>query len=327
MSDNPPCAQPCGLSCSSVDSAGLCPGRLPLRLDDVLARFWRESERGVCDTGRYRLPYFSWGKGPPLLFIHGLADSRWSFLLPIARLAEHFRCIAYDLPNGYDDGARLRSYQHETLVDDVWALLDHLGIERSYVLGASFGATIALRALRRRPDRLPRAVLQGGMAYRPLRRAERWLAWLARFLPGPTARIPKREKILDLIHRERFARQPPEVWRAFVTWTGAARLAAMGHQARWLHGLDLRDELPDIRQPVLLICGDHDTVVPAGHTEMLQNGLPSAGVVVLEGCGHLPAYTHPEAFAEVVRQFLTPPGPAPSLRHPLTCQEASARGE
>ena len=58
---------------------------------------------------------------------------------------------------------------------------------------------------------------------------------------------------------------------------------------------------------MLLVCGDRDTVVPPRHTQMLQAGLPSAGVVVLEGCGHVPSYTHPEAFAEVVRQFLTPP--------------------
>jgi pimeloyl-ACP methyl ester carboxylesterase len=39
---------------------------------------------------------------------------------------------------------------------------------------------------------------------------------------------------------------------------------------------------------------------------MLLHGLPNAGRVILEGCGHVPSYTHPEAVAEVVRQFLTP---------------------
>jgi pimeloyl-ACP methyl ester carboxylesterase len=58
---------------------------------------------------------------------------------------------------------------------------------------------------------------------------------------------------------------------------------------------------------VLLIAGDRDHIVPMAHTEMLRAALPSAGLVVLEGCGHVPGYTHPEAFAEVIRQFLTPP--------------------
>jgi pimeloyl-ACP methyl ester carboxylesterase len=298
---------------------GVCPGHARLVLAEVLARFEREAERGVCDTGRYRMPWHVWGQGPPLVLVHGVSDSRWSFILPMARLSEHFRCIAYDLPNGHDDGARLRRYRHEDLVADLWALLDQLGVGRCYILGSSFGATVALAALHANPGRLPRAVLQGGLAFRPLRRAERWLSWLARFLPGTTARIPKREKILEVIHRPLFARQPDEVWRAFVDWTGRARLSALGYQAQWLHKLDLRGILPSIRQPVLLISGDSDRVVPMAHIDMLQAGLPSAGVVVLEGCGHVPSYTHPEALAEVVRRFLTPSGEAAPFQQPLPC--------
>jgi pimeloyl-ACP methyl ester carboxylesterase len=308
MTIRPPSDSPCEAVCPGPGSLGCetCPAHGSRGLADVVARYWREANCGVCVTGRYRMPYFVWGNGPSLVFIHGVGDSSTSFLLPIARLSAHFRCIAYNLPSG-QDGARLWRYRHEDLVADLWALLDQLGIERAYVLGSSFGATIALRALAERPDRLPRAVLQGGFAHRPLRRAERWLSWLARFLPGPTARLPKREKLLKLVHGEMFRDQPPEVWRAFIDWTGRSRLAALGHQAWWLNRLDLRPLLPTIRQPVLLVCGDRDRLAPLAHAEMMNASLPSAGMVVLEGCGHFPSYTHAEPFAEVVRQFLTPP--------------------
>jgi pimeloyl-ACP methyl ester carboxylesterase len=272
-----------------------------------MARYWREAQHGTCDTGRYRMPYWSWGSGPPLVFVHGVADNRASFILPSARLSAYFRCIAYDLPNGFDDGARLWRYRHEDLVADLWSLLDHLAIERSYVLGSSFGSTVALRALADCPQRLPRAVLQGPLVHRPLRRAERWFSWLARFLPGTTARIPRRAKLLRLVHGKPFQGQSPEVWRAFLEWTGQARLAALGHQTQWLHRLDLRSLLPAIRQPVLLVCGDCDPVVPIDRAEVLQAGLGSVGTAVLEGCGHMPSYTHPELFADVVRRFLSPP--------------------
>jgi pimeloyl-ACP methyl ester carboxylesterase len=325
MSELPPCGQPCGLSCAAVEAVDPdCPGHARLLLNETLARFWREAERGVVRAARYRMSYHSWGKGPPLVFIHGVADSRWSFLLPMARLSAHFRCVAYDLPAGRD-GARLWGYRHEYLVEDLWELLDGLGVGRAYVLGSSFGSTVALEAMRARPQRLPRGVLQGGLAYRPLRRAERWLSWLARLLPGPAARIPRRKKILEMVHKEPFARQPEEVWRAFVAWTGEGRLSTLGHQARWLHRLDLRQRLPAVGQPVLLVYGDRDPAMR--HAEVLQAGLPAAGLAVLEGCGHQPSYTHPEAFAEVVRQFLTPPGGAAggacggqAGRHSLPCQ-------
>src|SRR5690242_17386939 len=177
-------AHDCALSCADV--CALHPGEqiAPIDFAEARRRFAREAAHGVCDTGRYRLPYYTWGEGPPLLFVHGVGDSCRSFIQPISRLSAHFRCIAYDLPSGRRDRARLRRYTHDDLVADVWALLDRLGMRQSYILGSSFGSTIVLKAMHAHPERLPRGILQGGLAYRPLRRVERFLAYLGRFLPG-----------------------------------------------------------------------------------------------------------------------------------------------
>jgi pimeloyl-ACP methyl ester carboxylesterase len=283
-------------------------GLPPIALAEAQSRFRREAVRGTCDTGRYRMPWYSWGQGPPLLFIHGLGDSSRSFLMPISRLSAHFRCLAYDQPAGGADGARLARYTHRDLVADVWALLDSLGIQKSYVLASSFGATIALEALRQQPRRLPRAILQGGLAHRPLRRAELLLARLCRLLPGTTAWLPLRRRLLRRFNPGLFDDRPPEVWEYFVDCCGRARVAAAAWQALILHRLDVRPILPQVRQPVLLVCGDRDLIVPPYHEEVLLRGLPNAGRAILEGSGHVPSYTHPEVFAEVVRQFLTPSG-------------------
>jgi pimeloyl-ACP methyl ester carboxylesterase len=264
------------------------------------------------------MPYYTWGEGPPLVFVHGVCDSSRSFLMTVSRLAARFRCIAYDLPAGRGDGALLRRYTHDDLASDFWALLDHLGLRQSYVLASSFGATIAIKALAARPERLPRAILQGALASRRLRRAELFLARLGRWLPGTTAWLPWREKILRAVNRGLFDHRSPEVWRYFIECTARPRVAAFAHQALWLHGVDVRPLLPTIRQPVLLLCGDRDRVVPPHYQEVLLAGLPSAGRVVIEGCGHVPSYTHPEVFAEVVRQFLTP-APAHAASCPSSC--------
>ena len=174
--DSPRCDQPCALACPDVCPLHAPAALPPIDLDDALQRFDREAVRGVCDTGRYRMPYYVWGEGPPLVFVHGAMDSSRAWVMPISRLSAHFRCVAYDLPNGRDDGARLGRHTHAGLVADFFALLDHLGRRRGYVFASSFGSTIALPALRERPERLPRAVLQGGLALRPLRRLERFLA-------------------------------------------------------------------------------------------------------------------------------------------------------
>src|SRR5581483_233195 len=100
------------------------PAAIPLPA--ALAAFDREARPGTLDTGRYRMPYFVWGAGPPLVFIHGLADLAKSFVPVMAALRRDFTCVGYELPAGGPDGARLGAYRHRHLVADLIALLDHL---------------------------------------------------------------------------------------------------------------------------------------------------------------------------------------------------------
>jgi pimeloyl-ACP methyl ester carboxylesterase len=307
MDQNSRCDDACALACPDVCAVRSSAALAPIDLGDALRRFEREAVRGVCDTGRYRMPYYAWGEGPPLVFIHGAMDSRLAWVMPISRLSAHFRCVAYDLPTGRGDGARLHRHGHADLVADLWALLDHVGAARSYVLGSSFGATVALAALRERPERLPRAVLQGGLAHRPLRKVERFLARIGRFLPGTTGRLPWREKFTYKVNGRGFVGKPEAFYRYFVETTGRTPVRAFAHQALLLDRVDVRPLLAEVRQPVLLFCGDLDVVAPTPYQGVLLQGLPNAGRVLVEGCGHVPGYSHPEVLAEVVRQFLTPP--------------------
>lgn len=289
-----------------MTSANDCAPPPVLDLAEALRRYDAEAVRGVCDTGRYRCSYTVWGAGPVLLFIHGLGDDSRAFALLSSLLATHFRCVAYDLPSGQGDGARLRRYTHADLVDDAFALLDHLQAPQAYVFGASFGSTIALAALHARPQRLPRGVLQGGFAWRPLAPAEILLARIARFCPGTMARVPLWGTLLRHNHYEPFAGRPDMFWNLFTTRCAAAPAAAVAQRAVLLHQVDLRPLLSAIRQPILLVCGDRDPLVGAKCEEDLVRGLPNAGLVKLSGCGHNPLYSHPESLAALIRSFLMP---------------------
>jgi pimeloyl-ACP methyl ester carboxylesterase len=293
--------------------AGLCPrAEAPpspptISLEETQRRFERESVRGICDTGGYHCHYYVWGTGPPLILVPGLADDALSFLLLSSHLVSHFRCIAYDLPGGRGDGARLGRYTHFDLVADLIALLDHLNIRQSYAFGSSFGSTIVLAALHAHPERLPRAVLQGGFAYRRLAPAEILLARVARYWPGPMRLLPFRKALLRRCHYRPFVSRSPQLWEYFLLRTNAPPIAAVAHRAVMLHELDLRPILREIRQPVLLICGEGDPLVGPECEETLLHGLPSAWQVKIEGCGHNPLFSHPEVLADLVGRFFTPP--------------------
>jgi len=284
------------------------PRPTPIALAEAQHRFEREAIPGVLDTGRYRCRYAIWGEGPPLLFVPGLSNRGSVFVLLTARLSSQFRCITYDLPLGGADRARLRHVTHDDLVADAVALLDHLRVRQTYLYGASFGSTVVLRLLHGDPQRFPRAVLQGGFARRPLALAEQLLARTARHWLGTMNRLPLWQFVQRHAHFGPFASRPPEVWRFYLN--DDRPIAAVATHALLLHATDVRALLPAVRQPVLLVCGDGDPLVGRQCEDVLLKGLPNAGRVEIAGCGHLPYLSHPEALAEVVRQFLTPPASA-----------------
>ncbi len=156
----------------------MSPAPAPSTFVEALARLEREGRQGELATGRYRCRFHDWGEGPALVFINGLGDEPSSFALPMALLASRFRCVAYHLPTGQDDGAKLGRYRFTQLLEDLHALLDHLKIDQATLVGHSFGAAVALTAMHEEPARFPRGALMNGFAFRPLSRHHWWLAML-----------------------------------------------------------------------------------------------------------------------------------------------------
>jgi pimeloyl-ACP methyl ester carboxylesterase len=300
-------SRPLDFGCQPTANGALhveTPPAVPLA--EALARWEKGAKPGVCDTGRYRMPYFVWGSGPPLVFIHGLSDRAQSFVPVMEPLRRHFTCVGYELPAGGADGARLGAYRHRHLVDDLFALLDHLGFRQCYLFGSSFGSTVALAALHAKPGRFPRAVLQGGFAYRPLARWESVLCRFARYWPGPMSTLPLRDK-LNYPGEQRPFERCPELWDFLQANSGVQPKAAVARRALMILDIDLRPLLPEIRQPVLMICGDSDPIVPPACEAPLLEGLPHVERVEFPDCGHYPQYTHAPLVAELVRRFLTAP--------------------
>ena len=89
--------------------------------------------------------------------------------------------------------------------------------------------------------------------------------------------------------------------------TGAVSKAATARRGLMVPRLDLRPILPKIRQPVLMVCGDEDPIVPRACEGPLLEGLPLVERVEVPGCGHYPQYTHAPLVAELVRRFFTAP--------------------
>ncbi len=281
------------------------PAAVPIA--EALRRWRSEAYRGEFDTGRYRCRYFVWGRGQPLLFIHSLSDGARSFVPVIAQLTDSFRCVGYELPTGERDGARLGAIRHRDLVEDVFALLDHLHAEQACIYGASFGGTIALTALRANPRRFLRAALQSSFAQHPLAPMERLVMSFARWFPGRMGGLPLWRRRQERFDRPMFDDAPTQAWDLKRAIASELPVAAFAHRAMIVASLDLRPILPSIPHPMLVISGEGDTENQRAASAELTAGLPHADQLEFADCGHFAQYTHAPAVAEALRRFLLPP--------------------
>jgi pimeloyl-ACP methyl ester carboxylesterase len=274
-------------------------------LHAALPAFPAGATRGVLDTGRYRMRYFAWGSGPPVVFVHGMADAAAAFVMVMHRLVRRFTCVAYELPDGTTDGSALARYTLADHTADLVALLDHLKLPAAAVVGSSFGSLVALSALATHPDRFTHGVLQNGFARRPLNRAQRVLARSARFWPGWFADWPAiHRRVMWYLERPTLAALPPAVAELFLAHAGRTPIRAAALRALAIDRADLRASLPSIRRPVLLLTGGADRLVPRSCWDVLESGLPDLRRVEFADCGHYPQYTHPGAMAEAIADFL-----------------------
>lgn len=282
----------------------------PISFPEALERFRAEHQLHSIPTGRYQARVWTWGTGPDLLFIHGMSDRSDSFVSLASELSKNFRCIGYDLA-GVDpnDGAKLFRYKHKDLAEDAIAILEALGSNKTNILAASFGTTIAQRLLHDHPARFPGAVLQGAFPHRPLGWKNYLMAWGGRFLgKKPMLSFPKYDQTLHAVYGNDFAHREPEAWNWFLQCVGNSPLGTMAHQACMIAHLDLRPILPAISRPVLLLCGEKDRVVNAEATAPLVERLPDCEHFLHPDWGHVPCYTHPEEMADRIQGFLRAKG-------------------
>jgi pimeloyl-ACP methyl ester carboxylesterase len=265
----------------------------------------QQARHGQIGTGRYHLRYFTWGQGRPLVFIHGMADAPQAFIMVMEHLRERFCCVAYALPEGCRDGGNLSCYRLADYAADLLALLDHLGFAEAAIVGSSFGSLICLSALRYAPQRCRWGILQNGFAWRPLSRWEKELARWGRSLPGWFADWPNlHDAVMRFLEPVMTRQLPAPVTAAYLRHAAHTPIAAAAWRAWTIAQSDLRPLLPDIHQPVLLITGDQDRLVPPACWQELQEGLPRCRRVQIPGCGHYPQYSHPHVMAQVIENFL-----------------------
>ncbi len=259
------------------------------------------SESVVIDG--LRIAFRRAGTGPPLVLLHGIyGDSRY-WLPQLEGLSDHFTVVAWDAPGAGDSDDPPESYGFAEYADCLAGLIRELGLGRPNVCALSYSGGIALELYRRHSGLPATLILVGAYAgwggslsadavERRLRRA------LAQADRGGEAAA--RDFVPELFAE----RADDELVEEAIAMSASFHPAGLRVMARASAAADLREVLPEVSVPTLVIHGREDRRSPLEVSEALHAGIPGSRLAVVEGAGHMTNLEAPDEFNCLVREFL-----------------------
>jgi pimeloyl-ACP methyl ester carboxylesterase len=254
---------------------------------------------------------------PTVVLVHGLSATNASMLPLIPALSGKYRVLAPDLPG--HGGTQATGTAHRASYLGKWlaAFLRETCDEPAVLVGNSLGGRTALQAALDSPEAVRGLVLLSpAVAFRKNRQFVPFVRLVPDELVSLPMRLPRAMAMRGLRNLFADPTRLPQAWYdsaidefARVLAIRANRLATFsalrhvyidepfGDSGFW-------DRLPSLQPPALFLWGDRDVLVPASFGRFVAEALPTAKSVLLEDCGHVPQFEHPELTARLTIDFI-----------------------
>ena len=243
-----------------------------------------------------KLNYEVHGEGYPVVFLHGFVGTVNMWRPQVPAISGEYKFVIYDA-RGHGESespASVDTYSADIVVEDLYQLLDTLGVEKAVVGGLSMGGYESLRFYLTHPEKVAALILMDtGPGYRnPVRRDE----W--------NKQQEERAALLMSQGIEAFAAGAPSYTpREHILKLDPVGLANMARKVVAQFDSWVIDNLDKVKVPTLVLVGEKDTPFLAAG-EYMAKAIPNARHVVVPDAGHASNLDNVEVFNEAVLDFL-----------------------
>lgn len=236
--------------------------------------------------GNMDMYYEEYGAGKPLLLLHGFGGCTQNWHAFTDRLAEQYRLIVVDLRGHGRSSNPENKFTHREAANDVFRLLDKLGIEQCSAMGMSTGGMVLLHMATLQAERIDAMVLISATSHFP-------------------------EQARAIMRRASFDTMPREVREMYQECAkrGDEQIRQLISQFNDLHtnhdDMHFTAEiLSGISARTLVVHGDRDNFFPVEIAVQLYRAIPEAALWIVPGGEHVPIYDPMVPFTETALKFL-----------------------